>query len=228
MESVAELDAPAAVLPIGSYEQHGPALPLATDNLVACLIAERICRDYGLLSLPPITISCSHEHSGFAGTVSISSRTLVSIVEDILESLRSSGMEKLVIVNAHGGNHVLGNVAQEANRRGRRLAVFPGSADWHDARRNADLATNAHDDMHAGELETSILLYGAPAFVRPDYGAYDHDGGDRALFDVMGMAGYTESGVIGFPSLATAEKGKALLDSLSRSFDRHLKALREE
>src|SRR5438034_1467815 len=61
-----------AVLPVGSFEQHGEYLPLITDTVVACLVADRIAADYRVLLLPPLTISCSHEHAGFAGTASIS------------------------------------------------------------------------------------------------------------------------------------------------------------
>ncbi len=98
-----------ALLPVGSFEQHGEYLPLVTDTVVACLVAGRLAADYPLLFLPPVTISCSHEHAGFAGTVSISARTLIAVVEDIDESLRSSGVERLVIVNGHGGNYALRN-----------------------------------------------------------------------------------------------------------------------
>lgn len=62
-----------AVLPVGSFEQHGDHLPLATDSLIAGIIAKRISDDYNLFLLPPITIGCSHEHAGFVGSVSISS-----------------------------------------------------------------------------------------------------------------------------------------------------------
>jgi creatinine amidohydrolase len=60
-----------AVLPVGSFEQHGEFLPLITETVVACLVSERVAEDYPVLLLPPITMSCSHEHAGFAGTVSI-------------------------------------------------------------------------------------------------------------------------------------------------------------
>ena len=50
--------------------------------MVACLVAGRIATDYRVLLLPPITVSCSHEYAGFAGTVSISARTLMAVVED--------------------------------------------------------------------------------------------------------------------------------------------------
>ncbi|GFJ93234.1 hypothetical protein Prum_068760 [Phytohabitans rumicis] len=80
-----------AILPVGSFEQHGEYLPLVTDTVVACLIAERLAADYRLFLLPPITISCSHEHARFAGTVSITARTLMAVIEDIDESLQASG-----------------------------------------------------------------------------------------------------------------------------------------
>ncbi|MGH2369662.1 MAG: creatininase family protein, partial [Chloroflexota bacterium] len=104
-----------AVLPVGSFEQHGDFLPLITDTVVACLIARRISTAHDLLLLPPITLSCSHEHAAFAGTVSISARTLYTIIADVHASLRQAGVAYLVLVNGHGGNYVLANVVQEAN-----------------------------------------------------------------------------------------------------------------
>lgn len=65
-------DAHVAVLPVGSFEQHGPHLPLVTDTLIAMAIANAIAERQPVLVLPPLTLSCSHEHAAFAGTVSIS------------------------------------------------------------------------------------------------------------------------------------------------------------
>ncbi len=56
-----------AVLPVGSFEQHGDYLPLITDTAVASAIARELASTYSLLQLPPVTISCSHEHSTWAG-----------------------------------------------------------------------------------------------------------------------------------------------------------------
>ena len=68
----ADRDASIALLPVGSFEQHGDYLPLATDTIVACVIAQELAKTYPVMVLPPITVSCSHEHAAWRGTVSIS------------------------------------------------------------------------------------------------------------------------------------------------------------
>ncbi|MET8154895.1 creatininase family protein [Sphaerisporangium sp. NPDC005289] len=216
-----------ALLPIGSFEQHGPYLPLATDTIVACTIAGELAAAHPVLLLPPVTVSCSHEHENAAwpGTVSISAATLYAVVRDMAGSLQRSGITRLVLVNGHGGNYVLGNVVQEAAGSGQRMAVFPGAADWEAAWAAAGLETSAWSDMHAGELETSILLHAHPRLVRPGYETGDRLADDRQHLLTLGMAAYTESGVIGRPSLASAGKGKAVLASLVESFGGYLAVL---
>src|SRR5580658_2117418 len=215
-----------AVLPVGSFEQHGDYLPLITDSVIASTISRELAGAYSLLQLPPVTISCSHEHSAWRGTVSISSSTLHSMIDDIYRSITDAGLASLVIVNCHGGNYVLANVVQEGNAHGKSMALFPSGADWTDARQSAKLTTSNHEDMHAGELETSVLLHVHPELVRDGYQAADWLADDRRHILTTGMGEYTQSGVIGRPSLASAEKGKALLASLVESFASVLEILR--
>jgi creatinine amidohydrolase len=217
-----ERQATVALLPIGSYEQHGPHLPLATDTVIACTIAQAIAAAHPITLLPPITISCSHEHASWAGTVSISATTLAAVVRDIAASLRRSGVPRLVLVNAHGGNYVLGNVVQEATADGQHMALFPTEQDWAEAREAAGMVTSPLRDMHAGELETSLLLHAHPALVTPGYEATDRIADDRRHLLSRGLAAYTGSGVVGMPSLAHADKGRDLLAHLVAAFGDHL------
>lgn len=138
-------------------------------------------------------------------------------------------MPRLAIVNAHGGgNYVLSNVVQQANVCGTSTILFPRSDDWSDARRRAGVTTNNHEDMHAGEAETSILLAAHPESVRPEYRDADNSVDDRRHLLTIGMSTLApDGGVIGRPSLASAEKGKALLDAFSELFASHLELLKD-
>lgn len=213
-----ERAAECAVLPVGSFEQHGNYLPLITDTVIASAISGELASTYSLLQLPPVTISCSHEHSAWSGTVSISSSILHAVIDDIYGSITDAGLTSLIVLNCHGGNYTLANVVQEGNAHGKRMGLFPSGRDWTDARQSAGLATSNHEDMHAGELETSILLHVSPELVRDGYQAADWIADDRRHLLSTGMSEYTQNGVIGRPSLASAEKGKAVLAALVGSF----------
>jgi creatinine amidohydrolase len=224
-QDAGQRQAAVAVLPIGSFEQHGAFLPLTTDTVVACTIARELAAVHPVQVLPPVTVSCSHEHAEWPGTVSISATTLYAVVRDIADSLRRSGIGSLILVNGHGGNYVLRNIVQESAGSGTRMALFPGTADWNAARTRAGVQTPSHSDMHAGEVETSILLHAHPELVRPGFETSDFLADDRKHLLTLGMPAYTKSGVIGRPSLASADKGKELLASLVDSFGEYVSLL---
>lgn len=210
---IAQLDASIALLPIGSWEQHGAHLPMTTDSLVAIAVAEQVAQRLGAVTLPPITVSCSQEHAGYGVGCSVSATTLWRQVSDMIAMLERQGTRMTVLINGHGGNYLLGNLAQEANLDGPRVFLCPQRAHWEQACRAAGIETSVSEDMHGGEIETSILLHTWPDSVRTDLIA-DHLVADRRLLQMTGLKPYAENGIVGRPSRATADKGCRLLESL--------------
>lgn len=208
-----------AVLPVGSFEQHGPCLPLGTDTLIASAVAASLCQHHDAFQLPPITFGCSHEHATYPGTVSISAPTLAAVIADIANSLAQQNFTALIVINGHGGNAVLTNVVQQLNNPHSPLKVglYPSREDWAEARTAASIASSSHDDMHAGELETSILQAACPDYLRDGWQTSDHAANDRRYLTTLGIEAYTPTGVIGYPSQATEAKGEKALDHLGRN-----------
>ena len=204
-----------AVVPIGSYEQHGKHLPVTTDTLIASLIAKSVCDSYEGLLVSPITITCSHEHIGFPACLSISAETLIHVLKDLVASIEANSIALTVLVNGHGGNYVIGNIAQELNVSKPRVLVCPARQHWEFAMAHAGVESTVSADMHGGELETSILLHEMPEVVKTDR-IQDCDAKDRSLLTLYGMRHYTKHGIIGFPSKASPKKGELLLAGLTK------------
>ena len=137
-----------------------PAAGYRHRNRVCDIAGTR--RTYPLLQLPPVTISCSHEHSAWHGTVSISSSTLHSMINDILPFNCRYRPDLAGHRELPRGQLCPGQRRPGRKRPRKSMALFPSGTDWAEARQAARLATTSHEDMHAGELETSILLHAEP------------------------------------------------------------------
>ena len=215
----ADADADLAVLPVGSTEQHGPHAPLSTDALSAEAVAEAGTDAYDdeVAIAPTLPYGVSEEHRHFSGTLWLSPDTFRDAVREIVRSLAHHGWDRVVLVNGHGGNaDALREVAASVTREGlARVAAFT----WFDAVDPADLGDAADSETmgHAGSVETSVLMAHAPHLVREDRledareGASDGWGewvsGSNLAYD---SAEFTENGVVGDPSTATAERGEEL------------------
>ena len=222
--TAADVGRPAlAVLPVGAFEQHGNHLPLATDSLIAGALAAGLAERLGALLLPVLPISCSQEHAGFPGTVWLAADTLAAVVADIRASLAHAGIERLAMVNAHGGNLVLAHLAREANLEAPRVWLGPGRHIQEAAFAAAGIETSVHDDMHAGEYETSVLLHVCPQLVRMEEAADEL--AERPLLAVRGLAAYSRSGTVGRPTRATAGKGEAALAAMVEAMAAEVRAL---
>ena len=196
-------DRPLLLVPIGSCEQHGPHLPLDTDTRVAVAIADAVAvRTSGMLVAPPLTVTSSGEHQGFAGTLSIGAAATELVLIELGRSADWSA--GLVLINGHGGNHAAVTAAVEAlTHEGRNVLSW-----WPHV---------AGADAHAGRTETSLLLAIAPHLVRM---AVAQPGNPAPLRELLprlehgGVRTVSPSGVLGDPTGASAEEGATLLDAL--------------
>ena len=96
------------LIPIGSIEQHGQHLPLATDFIISQevtrLIAERINNEFPVLVFPQIPFGKSTEHASKPGTISLEIKVLTNLLRNICKNLVKNGFKKIVFINGHGGN----------------------------------------------------------------------------------------------------------------------------
>jgi len=203
-----------AILPFGALEQHGPHLPLGTDTVTAAEVARRLAQRLDAVLLPPVHYGDTWNNAGYPGTLSLSPATVTAIALDLGRSLAASGARGFVVVNGDWGNRMpLSTAMRTLNADGVIAAIaldHPGmDAAIDEVRESAPAAPGLN---HAEEIETSIMLAIAPEQVRSEryvaeYPRFPSDFGTRP----MQLHPFSQTGVFGDPSTATAEKGEAIL-----------------
>jgi mycofactocin precursor peptide peptidase len=191
------------LLPLGATEQHGPHLPIATDTIIAGALADAVgAQRSDVVVAPVLPYGSSGEHAGFPGTLSLGPVALESAVVELVRS--AERFDGVVVFSWHGGNdEALARAVERLRDEGRRVAVWE--------------STPIEDgDLHAGRIETSLLLALAPELVgdaRPAEAAEPLD----VLLPTLrahGVAAVSRSGVLGDATGATADEGAALFDML--------------
>ena len=234
-----------AVLPVAATEQHGPHLPLSVDtDLVTGIVAAalpQLAVDLPVLVLPTMAVGFSPEHARFAGTLTLKSETVIRLWTEIGESVAASGVKKLVLFNAHGGQvSVMDLVARDLRAR---LGLLVYSVSWFnlpmaDAQgRDVNALFSAAEHrfgIHAGDIETSMMRALRPDLVRMEHAQDFHSTAqDRAAaFPILGngrsaklgwqMQDYNLAGAVGDAAAATADKGRAVIDAAGHQLARLL------
>jgi creatinine amidohydrolase len=222
-----EADGSILVVPIGSMEQHGHHLPLATDTILVDEMAnrgvERVAEEIPVVTLPPVWAALSPHHADFAGTVTVTVERLRAYVEDVVSSGLSHGFDAVLLVNGHGGNKPLVGTlvntlgASNPDREILGVTYFDLAEPFIEDVRDSDPGGMGH----GGEFETSLMLYFYPEFVDEDEidgtvreEPYDHAGREMfrggPLSVYRPFSAYGGTGAIGEPELASAEKGETI------------------
>jgi creatinine amidohydrolase len=183
-----------AVIACGSFEQHGPHLPLSTDTLIAEAVASAVAKKIGAHMGPTIPAGISPEHMGFPGTITLSPLSFKALVTDIASSLKAHGFYQVIVVNGHGGN----NSALDSLKD----RITP-----------ANLTAFIKPYDHAGEVETSLIMRLRPELVNAKE-IRKHEFSWPGKREWKDTRDFSKSGVLGDPTQATAEKGEKFLKQL--------------
>jgi len=167
-----------AILGVGSFEQHSSHLPLETDFFFARKVSRSVAEKLAAVLLNPLPYSTSLEHRDFP----------------------SWSIKYLALINFHGGNFILNPAAREWNmdKKLPHIMVIDYYASF----------SNMFPNLHAGEVETSLMLHLAPEKVKIDLPEDYVPEWERDSLTHFGMQGVSPTGLWGFPSKATAEKGE--------------------
>ncbi len=225
-----------AVIPLGIIEKHGPHLPLGTDLLDAREVALRaVKREYSIV-FPPYFVGQIFEAKHQPGTVAYSQRLMQDMLQETVDEIARNGIKKIILVNGHGGNSAFLEYfcqSQLARRRDYALYLFQPSGDAEaDPRVKALRKTTM--DMHAGEIETSMI-----AAHRPDL-AHAERAGEQSGADQARLAGLKDAYTAiwwyarfpnhyaGDGSPATAQLGNLVLDAEAEQLAAMIRAVKAD
>ena len=209
-----KVDKTVALLPVGIVEAHGPHLPLGTDALMATYIAERASEEANVLLLPTVWYGNTYVLDKFPGTISISGETLYRLYRDIFREVARNGVKYLIVVNGHGGNvDALNMAAKEASKETGLTIIIVNW--WIDLAKEARRRVLETPEGHAAEDETSEVMAAYPNLVRevPRDGSADE--WVELRYRVYGREVYEGTytkAVQGYPSRASADKGRVIVD----------------
>lgn len=197
------------LVPLGSTEQHGPHLPLATDTLIAAAWADAVADalsgrdDLTALVAPALPYGAAGEHQSFTGTLSIGTEATMTVIVELVRSAGSFA-DRVVLMSGHAGNaDALMAAVRQLRHEGHAI--------------DAVLPVLDGSDAHAGRTETSLMLHIAPDLVAIESA---EPGDTRPLGEVLddlrsrGVAAVSPNGVLGDPTGASADEGRDLLARL--------------
>ncbi|MYL22472.1 creatininase family protein [Halomonas alkaliantarctica] len=215
---------PVAVLVLGATEQHGAHLPLNTDTTIGLGLQHAMCdalaSEVTAICLPAMAIGASDEHTSFPGTLSLPASLAIATLEAYGEGIARAGIKRWVLINSHGGNKAVMDLAALTLRRRHgmrvvkatytRLPPLEGALDSDELRRG----------LHGGTLETAMMLHLAPEQVKMQHtvNALTQPPTPGALVGPEGIAPFawlaedlSPSGIAGNATKATPALGERLV-----------------
>lgn len=213
-----------AILPIGATEQEGDHLPVGASTLILETLSRQIAEglDETVYLLPVMPFGTSGSFLGSAGTISLGWSTLMDVIKDLVESLALQGITRIVVIDSLGGatggmtrpheNFIVKTAVRQMNYDHPNIDVLWVQPFTAAAAELQGLLSDPRNDVHAGELTTSLLMHLAPELVQPGAVDYMPAIGKTAL-DWVPFGALCPDGVWGQPSHASADKGKRAIEA---------------
>ncbi len=213
-----------AIIPVGSQEQHGPALPLDNDAFqaqeFAYRVADRLWPKVKTVVSPLISYGVSPHHMSFAGTITLRAETFINLIVDIGKSLAHHGAKKIIVMNSHGGNTAALSIA--LRKLHDEADLWCASIEWWKITSDVVKEIFEPPHFHADEMETSVAWAlgqrvredrrvdepgrePIPGFSKPTmFPSQPH------IMPIWDTADLTDSGTIGYATRADPKKGQSV------------------
>jgi creatinine amidohydrolase len=216
------------LIPVGSVEQEGLHLPMATDSIVALEVAKRVSQVSDILVAPLINVGYSNWHSTFPGTLSLSMETLIQVLREICMNLVQNGMRRFLFINPHIGNEEpIYSIGTELRKDGLGIAGMINPWKLSNEMGNDMDGLKENKFKHAGEIMTSVMLALRPdlvdmpaakkGFLNSENASIKMETSRRCKFqgyhvEIFRMSKeLTDTGAMGDPSEATKSKGEEMI-----------------
>ncbi|MHA2065537.1 MAG: creatininase family protein [Candidatus Thorarchaeota archaeon] len=227
------------IVPIGSVEQHGPALPLDTDHYVATrvsgMVAEHLWPEIKVTVTPPIAFGYSPHHMDFKGTITLQESTLANVIVDVCASLAQHGFSKIILINGHGGNETAISNALHILRDMSSAKVY--HINWYDMAMDKVKEVSTPPFFHACDSETSVAWHVGQRVLkeklidepgRPLIPGFIDVGIQESNFKIStpySMKDITDSGIVGYATKATKEKGGKIIFTVIKRIEDFIREL---
>jgi len=222
-----------AILPIGSIEIHGPHMPVGTDSITVYKIARLAAEKEESVVLPPLYYAYVPENKHFPGTISLTAKTLLSLLEEICDEISRNGFKKILIVNGHGGNNqILRVFLREILNKRKDYVLYAMIDPLFPVRDLISKLSEGRRVGHACELETSIGLYLFGDLIKMGNVKQEAEVGSthlpKGIETPIDWQAYAVQLYLGDPRKATKEKGKIIVDKLVEFLAEAVKKIKED
>ncbi|MFW9831487.1 MAG: creatininase family protein, partial [Candidatus Thorarchaeota archaeon] len=216
-----------AIVPVGSQEQHGPALPLDNDAFqaqeLAHRVADKLWPQTKTIVTPLVSYGISPHHMPFAGTITLDPETFIGLIVDIGKSLAKHGAKKIIVMNSHGGNSAALSIA--LRKLHDETGLWCVGIEWWKITGDLVKETFEPPHFHADEMETSVAWAlgqrvleekrvdepgrePVPGFSKPTmFPSQPH------IMPIWNTTDLTDSGTIGNATRADPQKGQKIVDA---------------